>query len=141
MFNPLKIELKRSTLWYHGLSAIHLLAVFSLLLTPLSVFTQVVLAIGLLLSFISFFKFPINSGVSAFVWNQDQPLFATIDDQGKMVQHAMPNKLLRLPFLVCIYVDATAPVASQWLILLPDMMSKSNWRKLQVMTRWSELPA
>ena len=141
MFNPLKIELKESGYWWGLVFSTHAVAGICVLNLPLRQFVAVVLLVSLLLSLVSFFKFPINSGVSAFVWNQDQPLFATIDDQGKIVQHAMPNKLLRLPFLVCIYVDATAPVASQWLILLPDMMSNSNWRKLQVMTRWSELPA
>jgi len=141
MFNPLKVELSRSKLWYRWLSLVHLVAVACIFFTPLPLFTQGVLSVGLVLSFISFFKFPINQGVSGFVWNQDAPLFATLDEHGKLTQHVPPKKLLRLPFLVCIHVEAAAPVATQWLILLPDMMSQSDWRKLQVMARWSELPA
>lgn len=139
MFNPLRIEIKHSKFWQGWLVVGHLLAVFSLFLTPLPLFTQSILLLGLAISYWSFFKFPINKGVKGFIWNQDKSLFATVDDSGVQTSHEMPQRLLRLPFLVCLHVNAKAPVASQWLILLPDMMSKDDWRRLQVMARWSEL--
>lgn len=139
MFNPLRIEIKPSKFWQLWLLCSHLLAAFSLLLAPMPLFTQLILLFGLGLSYWSFFKFPINKGVSGFIWNQDQSLFATVDTKGIQTSHAMPQRLLRLPFLVCLHVEANAPIPKQWLILFPDMMSKDDWRRLQVMARWSEL--
>lgn len=142
MFSPLKIELKPSRRWYAFVVAVHLVALVSaLLLTPIEPFVRSILAISLLLSGYSFFRFPINQGVSAFIWNADQRLFATQSVEGSQTQHEMPKSLLVLPFLVCIKLKASAPIASQWLILLPDMMSKDQWRRLQVLSRWSELDA
>ncbi|HSG02878.1 MAG TPA: protein YgfX [Marinobacterium sp.] len=139
MFNPLKIVIKRSSFWYLWLVGVHALAMLSLFLTPLPTFTKVILLVGLCLSYWSFFKFPINKGIAGLIWNQDRSLFATVNEAGLQTFHEMPRRLLRLPFLVCIYVNAKAPVPNQWIILLPDMMSKAEWRRLQVMARWSEL--
>lgn len=142
MFSPLKIELKPSKRWYTFVISAHLVALLSLLfLTPLEPFVRSLLAISLLLSGYSFFRFPINQDVSAFIWNADQRLFATQSIEGNQTQHEMPKSLLVFPFLVCLKLKANAPIASQWLILLPDMMSKDEWRRLQVLSRWSELDA
>ena len=142
MFAPLKVQLKPSKRWYSFVISAHLVALLSLLfLTPLEPFVRSLLAISLLLSGYSFFRFPINQGVSAFIWNADQRLFATQSVEGNQTQHEMPKSLLVFPFLVCLKLKASAPIASQWLILLPDMMSKDEWRRLQVLSRWSELDA
>jgi hypothetical protein len=142
LFSPLKIELKPSKRWYTFVISAHLVALLSVLfLTPLEPFVRSLLAISLLLSGYSFFRFPINQGVSAFIWNADQRLFATQSVEGNQTQHEMPKSLLVFPFLVCLKLRASAPIASQWLILLPDMMSKDEWRRLQVLSRWSELDA
>jgi len=109
--------------------------------TPLEVFVRVVLVTFTLVSLWALVSFPINQGVKALIWNPDAEIFATQGGDGVQTLHAMPDTLLCFPFLICIKLKASAPVANQWLILLPDMMSKEEWRRLQVLSRWSELDA
>ena len=142
MFAPLRVQLKPSKRWYGFVIGGHLVALLCLLfLTPLEPFVRALLALLLVLSGYSFFRFPINQGVTTFIWNADQRRFATQGVEGVQTQHEMPKSLLVFPFIVCLKLEASAPIASQWLILLPDMMSKDEWRRLQVLSRWSELDA
>ncbi len=142
MFAPLRVQLKPSKRWFVFVIGVHLVSMLCLLfLTPLDPFVRALLAFFLVLSGYSFFRFPINQGVTTLIWNADQRLFATRGTDGVQTQHEMPKSLLVFPFLVCLKLKARAPIASQWLILLPDMMNKDEWRRLQVLSRWSELDA
>lgn len=142
MFAPLRVQLKPSKRWFGFVIGVHLIALVCLLfLTPLDPFVRALIAFLLVLSGYSFFRFPINQGVTTIIWNADQRLFATQGVEGVQTQHEMPKSLLVFPFLVCLKLKASAPIASQWVILLPDMMSKDEWRRLQVLSRWSELDA
>ena len=109
--------------------------------TPLEPFVRGVLVTFTLVSFWALVAFPINQGVKALIWNPDAEIFATQWGDGVQTLHAMPDTLRCFPFLICIKLKASAPIANQWLILLPDMMSKEEWRRLQVLSRWSELDA
>lgn len=142
MFAPLKLKLKRSSYWSSFVVGVHTLAIVSVaLFTPLEIFTRAVLVTFTLVSFWGLMTFPINQGVKALIWNPDAEVFATQGSDGRQTDHAMPDTLLCFPFLICIKLKASAPIANQWLILLPDMMSKEEWRRLQVLSRWSELDA
>lgn len=142
MFVPLKIELRRSRFWWAFVVVIHLCGLGSVaLLAPLGYFVQLVLILTLLISFASFYRFPINQGINVILWNTDTQIFATQNSEGIQTVHTTPQTLLVFPFLVCIKLEARAPIANQWLILLPDMMSRDEWRRLMVLARWSELNA
>jgi len=139
MFNPLRVELKKSGYWWGLVFGSHAVAGVCVVTLSSSQFVTAVLLLSLLLSLLSFRLFPINAGVSAILWNEDANRFCTLDRNGLQVEHPYPRQLIRLPFLICIKLDARAPVPNQWLILLPDMMSRPEWRRLHVLARWSEL--
>jgi hypothetical protein len=142
LFAPLKLQLKDSSYWINFVFGVHSVAIASVaMFTPLEVFVRVVLVTVTLVSLWALVALPINQGVKALIWNPDAEIFATQGGDGVQTLHAMPDTLLCFPFLICIKLKARAPVANQWLILLPDMMSKEEWRRLQVLSRWSELDA
>lgn len=141
MFNPLKIQLRPPNCWSRFICAVHAVALLSTLFLPFDGFVKTVLCSTVILSLVSFGRFPINQSVTTILWNEDSQRFATLDKKGVQTEHHYPDQLLRLPFLICIKLRARAPVADQWLIVTTDMVTPQEWRRLQVLARWSELNA
>lgn len=139
MFSPLKVELATSLCLKWILITCHLFTVICLMTSDFELVTRLILSLLTVVHFLVLYLFPYNQGVKTIIWNADIPLFITLDDSKRSSSHPQPVGMLVLPFILCIKIIAVAPVANQWLVLLPDMMSKDQWRKLKVLARLSEL--
>ena len=139
MFSPLKVELATSFRLKWILITFHLFTIICLMTSDFELITRVTLSLMTLVNFLVLYLFPYNQGVKTIIWNADIPLFITLDELKRSSSHPQPVGMLVLPFMLCIKINAVTPVANQWLVLLPDMMSKDQWRKLKVLARLSEL--
>lgn len=139
MFSPVRIELRSSPSLKWGLVSLHLFTLVWIYQRDFELITLVVCSLIIILNYLYLKRLPVNQGVKTILWNADVPLFITIDNSNRSITHPHPQGILVLPFMLCLKLKAVAPVPNQWLVLMPDMMSVDQWRRVNVLARMSEL--
>lgn len=139
MFNPLIIKLNRSTCYYRIIASVHLLAILGLLSTGFPVFTLVILLGLVLVSWFMQCRFPINAQIESLRLAEEGSRVQLGIKEGRWIDVARPSALFFTPFMILIAIRPRAPIHRQWLVILPDMVSRESWRRLQVFVRWSRL--
>lgn len=139
VFAPVRIEIRASNQWILIKVSLHLFAIVVLFYTGLELMTRLILGVGVLLSAGFLIRLPLNEGVKTLILNPDEPGLATLDKRGRYTRHRFPRAFFVFRYLICIRLEACAPVPDQWLVFLPDMMHPADWRRLSVIARWVEL--
>lgn len=117
------------------------LAALAILVADLELFVKCVLLAWLITAIWLTQRFPVNRSVIALVWNADAECISLKTQEGGSYKLEHPVSLLTTPWLICLYTDPPAPLPRQWLLLLPDMVSDTEWRRLRVLSRWVRLTA
>ncbi len=141
MFSPLNVKLKSSRYYPLAVFLIYLLAGLAVLAFEVSPFVKLVLLATLLLALAVSRCLTVNQGISGFLWSAQTGEFSVYRKAGVKVRVPALGAIFRLRWLVLIRLVPEQGVAAQWLVLLPDMMSAEEWRRLQVLSRWLPPPA
>ena len=110
-----------------------------LLISAFELFIICVLSLALLLSYLHSCLFPINQRIAGIGASVEDGRFWLVSEAGHKVHVSTVNALFRTRLFILIAAEPDAPLAKQWLLILPDMVSPDDWRRLQVMTRWANL--
>lgn len=139
MFNLVKVSLVDSRFYTLASVLVFFVAFLALLVSNVETFAKLVLVVLLLLSVYLRRAFPLNQNVAGIVWSTHTNELLLILRSGVEVRTAPPEAIFVLPWLLAIKVYPESGIPAQWMILLPDMMSKNAWRKLNVLSRWQSL--
>ena len=76
---------------------------------------------------------------TVLIWNVNAGNCRWIDSKGQ-VDIASPIALVRLPWVVILNLSPSNNASNRWLPIWRDQLSRDDWRRLQVLARWSKLP-
>lgn len=139
MFSLVKVSLVDSKFYTVASVLVFCVAFLTLLVSSIEPFAKLVLVVLLLLSVYLRRAFPLNQNVAGIVWSTHTNELLLILRSGAEVRTAPPEAIFVLPLLLAIKVCPESGIPAQWMILLPDMMSRNAWRKLNVISRWQSL--
>lgn len=135
-FSPLELQIRPSRRLLILVSGLHLLALWVLLFVPLELFTRLVLAGVVLLSWLLLLRGPLvawrGERVAGLSWYPDKQRLYLITADGQRLE--VERSLLQacLPGLVAMKLQLVERALPDWLLLTADQLDSEGWRRLQL---------
>lgn len=139
VFCPLKIELKESNGFRFFRRSVHVLAIVLLVISNYSFSMSLIFFLAVALSLVIDRFQPINHQINSLQWSLETPPIQLTTYTGAEVSLREVDNLVVFSWIVLISIRPEPGIDDQWMILLPDMMDSEDWRRLQVMSRWSNI--
>ena len=136
MFSLVKVSLVDSKFYTLVSVLVFCVAGLALIASSVEPFAKLVLVVFLLLSAYLRMVFPLNQNIAGLAWSTHTNELLLILSSGAEVRTAPPEAIFVLPWMLGIKIYPESGIPAQWMILLPDMMSSNDWRKLSVISRW-----